>query len=70
QKGRELGPVMMALAQWGDKWAQHKNGRPFFFVDPKTGGELPRIWPRRENGEELKLSDVEIRQNEDFFNKS
>ncbi|MEO1029721.1 MAG: helix-turn-helix domain-containing protein, partial [Pseudomonadota bacterium] len=26
QKGRELGPVMMALAQWGDKWAQHKNG--------------------------------------------
>ena len=64
QKGRELAPVLMALAQWGDKWAEHEDGRTFYFADPKTGEELPRIWPRRENGEELKLGEVLLKKNE------
>lgn len=66
QKGRELAPVMMALAQWGDKWAEHEEGRTFYFADPKTGEELPRIWPRRENGEALELGEVQIKRNEDL----
>ena len=32
EKGRALGPVMMALAQWGDVWAAHADGPPFAFI--------------------------------------
>lgn len=60
-KGRELGPVMIALSQWGDKWAVHPEGPRFEFFDHKTGNDLSAVWPRRENGEALQLGEVGVR---------
>lgn len=57
-KGRDLGPIIVALSQWGDKWAVHPDGPSFEYFDRKTGEDLTRIWPRRANGEAMKLRDV------------
>lgn len=57
-KGRELAPVMIALSQWGDKWAAHPDGPPYSFVDEATGGELLQIWPRRADGERIELNEL------------
>lgn len=61
QKGRELAPVMMALAQWGDKWAAHPDGPPQEFIDRTTGEAIGRVWPRHEDGQLMQLSDVGVR---------
>ena len=57
-KGRDLGPIIVALSQWGDKWAVHPDGPSFEYFDRKTGEDLSRIWPRRANGEAMELRDV------------
>ena len=59
--GRELAPVMMALAQWGDKWAVHQDGPLFTFIDEQTEEEVTRIWPRREDGEMLPLNEISVK---------
>lgn len=61
QKGRELAPVMMALAQWGDKWAVHPDGPPHQFIDRTTGDPIGRIWPRHDDGQLMELKDVGVR---------
>lgn len=61
EKGRDLAPVMMALAQWGDKWAAHPDGPPQEFIDRTTGEALGRIWPRHKNGQLMELDDVGVR---------
>ncbi|MEM1249156.1 MAG: helix-turn-helix domain-containing protein [Acidobacteriota bacterium] len=62
ERGRELAPVMIALSQWGDKWVAHPNGPSTEIVDGATGERLPKIWPRRENGEWMELNEVGMRQ--------
>ena len=62
EKGRELGPVLMALAQWGDKWAVHEAGPSFAFVDAKTGREVSRIWPRRTDGKKIRLNEIRLKR--------
>ncbi len=57
-KGRDLAPIILALSQWGDKWAAHPDGPSFEYFDRKTGDELSEIWPRRVDGEAMALSDV------------
>ena len=57
-KGRDLAPIILALSQWGDKWAVHPDGPSFEYFDRKTGEDLSAIWPRRSNGEAMALSDV------------
>lgn len=61
EKGRELAPVMMSLAQWGDKWAAHPDGPPHEFIDRTTGAPLGRIWPRHEDGRPMQLKDVGLK---------
>lgn len=61
-KGRDLMPVVMALAQWGDKWAVHQDGPPVSFVDHQTGRKVSRIWPRRADGEKIPLSDIGLKR--------
>jgi len=40
-KGREFGIVLMALAQWGDRWDAAETGAPpVNFVDSETGHKL------------------------------
>ncbi len=57
-KGRDLAPIILALSQWGDKWAVHPDGPSFEYFDRKTGEDLSAIWPRRSNGEAMELRDV------------
>jgi len=61
QKGRELAPVMMALAQWGDKWAVHPDGPPHQFIDRNAGTPIGRIWPRHEDGRLMQLDEVGVK---------
>ncbi|MHA7858570.1 MAG: winged helix-turn-helix transcriptional regulator [Henriciella sp.] len=62
ERGRELAPVIIALAQWGDKWVAHEKGSSTVITDKKTGDRLPRIWPRREDGEVMPLKEVGMRR--------
>ena len=64
QRGRELAPVIIALAQWGDKWVAHEDGPSTVITDKASGERLPRIWPRREDGEVMALKEVGMRRAE------
>ncbi len=62
ERGRDLAPVMIALAQWGDKWAPHKKGPSTEIIDAETAEKLPRIWPRRDDGEIIPLREVRMKR--------
>ncbi len=62
KKGRELAPVMIALSQWGDTWAAHENGPSTEIIDIQTGEKLARVWPRREDGETIRLRDIGMKR--------
>ncbi len=61
ERGRELAPVLIALGQWGDKWVAHEKGPSTEVIDKLDGSPLQKIWPRRENGELMELSDIGMR---------
>ncbi|NQY12580.1 MAG: helix-turn-helix transcriptional regulator [Henriciella sp.] len=63
ERGRELAPVIIALSQWGDKWVAHEDGPSTIITDKDSGERLPRVWPRRESGERMALSEVGMRRN-------
>ena len=60
EKGLDIAPVLIALAQWGDKWAAHERGPSFAFVDEKTGAEISRIRPRRDDGAAIPLHEISL----------
>ena len=44
EAGRDLVPVMLALTEWGDRWAQPKDGRPMLFIHKSCGRQfLPQV---------------------------
>ena len=58
ERGRELAPVIIALAQWGDKWVAHPDGPSTIITEKDSGERLQPIWPRRESGALMALSEV------------
>ena len=58
ERGRELAPVIIALAQWGDKWVPHELGPSTQLTDKTSGEDLQRVWPRHRNGAPMNLKDV------------
>ena len=62
EMGRDLAPVMIAFAQWGDKWAAHEDGPSTIIIDRQTGERLPRVWPRRRDGALMELREVGMEQ--------
>ncbi len=62
ERGRELAPVIIALSQWGDRWVAHEDGPSTVITDKETGERLPRVWPRRETGERMELTEVGMRR--------
>ena len=62
ERGRDLAPIIIALSQWGDKWVAHERGPSTVIIDAETGEDLPRIWPRRSNGDVMDLSEISIRR--------
>ena len=58
-KGRDLMPVLLALAQWGERWI-YKGRSPLRYRNRHTGAELARLAPRDRDGVELAPRDLEI----------
>ena len=58
-KGRDLMPVLLALAQWGERWI-YKGRSPLRYRNRHTGAELQRLAPRDRDGVELGARDLEI----------
>lgn len=61
EKGRDLFPVLLALTQWGDKWAAHKDGRTFAIIDRRTGEEVAQQHVRDANGEPIPMQAIGVR---------
>ncbi|KFN41807.1 hypothetical protein N790_03110 [Arenimonas malthae CC-JY-1] len=58
--GKDLAPVLIALAQWGDRWVY--GGRsPVRFVNRHTGVPLATLELRDADGGRLELRDVGLR---------
>ena len=62
EKGLDLAPIVMALAQWGDKWSAHKDGPSFEILDGQSGEEISRIWPRDNGGNAIELSEIMLKR--------
>jgi DNA-binding HxlR family transcriptional regulator len=58
-KGRDLMPVLLALAQWGERWI-YKGRSPLRYRNRHTGAELQRLAPRDRDGVEIGARDLEI----------
>lgn len=61
-RGRDLSPVIIALAQWGDKWVAHEKGPSTVITDKGSGERLPRVWPRRDEGDLIELHEIGMRR--------
>jgi len=59
EKGRDLFPVLVALMQWGDRWAAPA-GAPLRLFDPKTGEEIAAIRVTGADGRPLAPEEVRI----------
>ena len=62
KQGRDLAPVIIALAQWGDKWVAHEEGPSTTILNMESGEKLSRIWPRGDDGALLPLSAVRMKR--------
>jgi len=62
EKGRDLAPIVMALAQWGDKWSAHADGPSFEILNGESGEAISRIWPRDEGGNAIELSEILLKR--------
>ncbi|UTW56509.1 helix-turn-helix domain-containing protein [Kordiimonas sp. SCSIO 12610] len=58
EKGRDLAPIIMTLAQWGDKWSVHEDGPSFELRNKRSDEEISRLWPRDHDGTAIDLADV------------
>jgi len=59
-KGEELFPVLVALYQWGDKWAIGPNGPPLRIVEHLTGRLIDPVGPLSASGQLLGIRDVRL----------
>lgn len=62
ERGKDLAPVMMSLAQWGDRWVKHPKGPSTQIVDRESGVSLPPLWPSDEAGTRLPLDRIALRR--------
>jgi DNA-binding HxlR family transcriptional regulator len=61
QKGRDLWPVLLAIAHWGDKYNMSGCGAaPMVFVDRTSGEEVKLLAVGSETGRPLRPSAIEL----------
>lgn len=60
RKGEELMPVLMALLQWGDRWAPPPNGPSVKYVDTVTGKVVPRLGVRGTGARVMRPSELRL----------
>lgn len=61
-KGYELVPILLAIAQWGDKHKPNPKGARAIFVDRKTGKRIQRIGIRAADGSKLHPRDITFKR--------
>lgn len=59
-KGRDLFPVIVALAQWGDQHAPAPDGPPVRIVERRTGRDIAPLSLRSATGRALTARDVTV----------
>jgi DNA-binding HxlR family transcriptional regulator len=59
-KGLDLFPVIVAIAQWGDRHAAGPKGPPIRIVDKRTGQEIAPLVLRSKTGRPLQARDVTV----------
>jgi DNA-binding HxlR family transcriptional regulator len=59
-KGLDLFPVIVAIAQWGDRHAAGPKGPPIRIIDKRTGQEIAPLVPRSKSGRVLQARDVTV----------
>jgi DNA-binding HxlR family transcriptional regulator len=59
-KGRELAPVIVALTEWGDRWAA-PDGPPVLYAHTRCGGEISQQVNCASCGRVHDLSEVRVR---------
>lgn len=60
EKGRAFFPVLMALMQWGDRFAACAGGPPVRVVDRATGEPIAELSVRSHDGRVLSAADVRM----------
>jgi DNA-binding HxlR family transcriptional regulator len=60
-KGDALYPVLVALLQWGDRWAGAEEGGPIKLVDDSTGKPIEWMGPRAKDGTVLDYRQVRLK---------
>jgi DNA-binding HxlR family transcriptional regulator len=61
KKGLDFKPVIMALTEWGDRWAAPE-GAPIVFEHEGCGGRVKSDWSCRKCGESPRPQDVRARK--------
>lgn len=61
RKGLDLYPVLIALTDWGERWAANPKGSRILLRDRKTGRAVERVSVRSRDGRPLGPSDVVAR---------
>lgn len=64
ESGKDLAPVLIALAQWGDRWI-YGGKAPVRFVNRHTGAAVDTLGLHDTAGERLTLRDLEMRVDHD-----
>lgn len=59
-KGEDLFSVLVALQQWGDKWAVGEDGPPIRMVEHETGKLLGPVGPTSSTGRLLDFREVRL----------
>jgi DNA-binding HxlR family transcriptional regulator len=58
RKGEEIYPILVALMQWGDRWATPSGKPSMALVEHKTGEPIERITVCRKGGKPLGFEEV------------
>jgi DNA-binding HxlR family transcriptional regulator len=60
EAGRDLVPAIMALTEWGDRWAGPKEGRPILFMHKRCGHRFTPLVACSACGEGIIASEVRV----------
>jgi DNA-binding HxlR family transcriptional regulator len=60
ESGRDLWVVLLALSQWGNKWAFSKIGPPSYVADQKSQQAVPPLKVTDKHGQPLSLKDMTL----------
>jgi DNA-binding HxlR family transcriptional regulator len=66
-KGRDLYPIMLSLAAWGDKWLDEGQGAPIYYIHQDCGQRFTPILVCSECHQGVNTRNVKPQLNADFW---